>query len=161
MKKYVKIIILIVSHLFVFGVGYFGALWYEEDRLTKLYLSNSMAILSRYRILADMQRAFGTNEGYRDALLVLLKAMDKARTPNDLFFTEDICQREASVVYGRLALIEKKSGDLNKSKEYFNKAMESCAKGGLTDCSPEKLVWFIGELDKRSIVNPPLKQDKN
>lgn len=106
--KIKKLIILTVSHILVLCIGFSGSIYYFENVLEKMYASkNSMALISHYSLYTEIQRAEGSLEDYREALLLFNKALDLAKSKKDLFFSETAYKADKVFTNVRLSELEK------------------------------------------------------
>ena len=66
MKKYHKVIILIISHVIILFVGVIAGIWHLEKDAKKVQaMTKSMSILSHYWMYTESHRTMGSDEAYR------------------------------------------------------------------------------------------------
>jgi hypothetical protein len=154
MKKASKYCLLIVSYLIIFSFGVMGGGWYSWKTVKQAdALLGHAAILSRYSMHVEMQRAHGSDKDYRDALLAFSEALDLARFPESPLYSDTIYYTDKSLIYVRLSELEDKIGNAEQTEKYMGLAVDYCEKVGWEDCTPERLTWISDRLNAESIFN--------
>lgn len=149
MKKGTIIVILVSTHLLTLALGFFGAALYLRQTLVRAAsMTNSLAIISHYSLFTQAQRTLGSDDDYRDALLLFLKALDNARSPDGPLFTLEVYKAEKALTYVRLSRVEENGGNHQESREYMNEARDICRELNWRDCSSERLVMLVEKLDQ-------------
>jgi hypothetical protein len=162
MSRLSKGIVGVVVITLVFCGGYlYGQYSYQpQDEQLKQYrdMVNNASMISRYSMLADMQRLHGTKEDYRDALLLLDEVSDKVNYENDPLLDKNIYYIDKALTNMRLSKVECELGDADISKYYFAKALDACSHVNKSWCSPEELPLVVERLEKDN-SNKALQQN--
>lgn len=148
-----KIIILIGSHLLAVGVGLGAAiLWFGLQSERVLKEANAMmtqvAIISRYALFLDAQRANASPQEYREALKGFLAAVDEAAKQPSSFLDQKILASDKVLTYERLARLERDAGNPKDAEDYMKSAVEACGNTGWKDCSPENISRISKKLEE-------------
>ena len=148
-----RIIFLIGSHLLAVGIGSGAAFWWfglQAERVLKE--SNAMmtqvAIISRYSLFLDAQRANASPQDYREALKRFLAAVDEAAKQPSSFLDEKVLASDKVLTYERLARLERDACSLKDAEDYMQLAVEACGNTGLKDCSPENISRVSKKLEE-------------
>jgi len=158
MTKKKKIILLIISHLFVAVTCLGGAaIWFEKRAVDIIsegsdYLNDAL-LISRYSALVDTQRTNAYPEGYREALLVFSDVLDQSKEINSMMFSARTYSMDKTLTFERLSRVEKELGNVQKSNEYAQVAKEYCSDTGWKDCSIERITEISTRLEQTSLFN--------
>jgi len=153
-----KIILLIISHLFVAIICLGGAaIWFEKRAVDIIsdgsdYLNDAL-LISRYSALVDIQRTNAYPDGYREALLIFSDVLDQSKEINSMMFSERTYNMDKTLTFERLSRVEKELGNVEKSNEYIQVAKEYCSGTGWKDCSIERITEISARLEQSSVFN--------
>lgn len=157
MKRIKKFIVLGLSHvLFFLGGLALGAFVVQythdsQERAGAFVDGYSIAMMTaRYSVMADLLRAEGDVEGYREVLKMLLSLPEQPDSPDNPFYIEHDLTFRRMVVYTRLSILEAAAGNGEEAKRYMELAMSACNERNSKDCTAEGLAWFVSEIDERT-----------
>jgi tetratricopeptide (TPR) repeat protein len=153
LRRRKRLIILIGSHLLAVGIGLGAAfLWFDLQAEQVLKEGNAMmtqaAIISRYALFLDAQRAYASREDYREALKRYLAAVDEAAKQPSSFLDQKILASDKALTYERLARLERDAGNYKDAEDYMKSAVEACGNTAWKDCSPENISRISKKLEE-------------
>jgi len=148
-----KIIFLIGTHLLAVGIGSGAAFWWfglQAEQVLKEgnAMMTQVAIISRYSLFLDAQRANASPQDYREALKRFLAAVDEAAKQPSSFLDEKILASDKVLTYERLARLERGAGNGKVADDYMKSAVEMCGNTGWKDCSPENISRVAKKLEE-------------
>ena len=155
-----KIIFLIGSHLLAVGIGSGAAFWWfglQAEQVLKEgnAMMTQVAIISRYSLFLDAQRANASPQDYREALKRFLAAVDEAAKQPSSFLDEKILASDKVLTYERLARLERGAGNPKDAEAYMKSAVEACGNTGWKDCSPENISRVSKKLEEYGFSSKP------
>lgn len=125
----------------------------SQERAGAFVDGYSIAMMTaRYSVMADLLRAEGDVEGYREVLKMLLSLPEQPTSPDNPFYIEHDLTFRKMVVYTRLSLLEAGAGNKEEAERYMELAMSVCNERDSKDCTPEGLAWFVSEIDERTAM---------
>ncbi len=120
-------------------------------------MMDHMMLTTRYAMHAELQRVEGNANGYREALLTFLSALEHVRNSTP-FYGESVDLADKMLTYLRLARLERKEGKQKESEAYMKQALDICAQLAWKDCQPNRLVEFSEKLDKKGLFGGSKKE---
>ena len=156
MTKNKKIALLICSHLLVAILCLGGAaLWIEKKAVEIIEESadfySHTVLVSHYSALVDVQRNNAGPEGYREALLIFSDVLDETKEMDSFMFSEYAYSVDKALTFERLSRVEKELGNIQKSEEYLDLAIEHCEGTGWKSCTKEKLSEISAKLEQNGL----------
>ncbi len=151
MEKRTKNMILVVSHVAVLAGGF---LWGSKVLQSTVLPAEAMLLdgmfITRYAANVEFQRDNGTEDDYRAALEMFLKALEKVDYEKDPILDKNIYFTDRALTYMRLSVLESRLGNEVREEENLKSAVDSCAPLNREWCNSARLRELVAKMDNQS-----------
>jgi len=146
MNRLLGFVLLIVASLLL-GF-YLGNVWSRRSLGEGSRIVSQILALKEYETLADLQYKESSPTQGKEALLSLLAFMDKMQAEKGVVPSmQRGLNLDLGIAYMRLALLEDRDGNKDRSEEYIRQAQDSLKKTDMKDLSESHLRDVVIQLD--------------
>ena len=156
MKRAAKIIVGLVSLVFVAALGYYLGL---QHGLAQYGLVSSFYMQAieqeHYQAFMNAQSKMGTNEAKAEAIKQYIAITERRQSNFSPIFTEKTYAVDLMLSYARLAALAENRGSAIEATHYLEQAESYCPKVSWEKCSAEVIKQFTQSVDALSKENEP------
>jgi hypothetical protein len=152
MRKSHKIALLVLSHLVLAGLGFFGGLVAGTSKIKEDYRQEQLAaggwlMLAWYSDYTRMLGQDGDAARYLDTLVDFDSTLEQRRDSGDPPISETMYRTWRMLNNTRLSLLKAKLGDPESAWRHIGVAADACATMSWSDCTPDALVAFAKRVE--------------
>lgn len=145
MSKLSRNCLIAVAIIISFIIGTYVGYVVSNDQV----FAEDVIVMSKQYQFIEIARAEGSDDLYKEALLGFLDLLEslKSKRKRSPLFTERVLATDIALTHARLAILSEDNGDINGKTNHLNLAESYCPETGIIDCTSEKIVEMVKQLD--------------
>jgi hypothetical protein len=138
-------------------IGASGGYWYAVKDNEARNFAFDMAEMNFYLSYMAIQMVDGTDATREEAIRGHLTLIEKRKGHASPLFTEKVAATDSALSYAKLSVLAKKRGAEQEAQQLLDRAVSFCPQMGLAQCSSEKILSLVQQIDKQGIFGAGAK----